>query len=171
MLAQGRPLIHQVILTIDKLTAHLGQAIDNENIYIAVYIVCIVGLAILNKYYGKTDKFIVYCLAIHMWFVYIHSSITNCVLVMHPRLKVEYFKQQNWEPQWIEEVRHIAREHYDLHYKQAIVPAKPSDKVRATVHFICATCFDTHTHTYSRSHRKMTSTLTLTWTRTREKAL
>jgi hypothetical protein len=142
MSAQGRPLVHQVIPMIDKLTDKLGKAIDSDKIHITVRAGAIAGLAVLNKYYGKTDKSIIYRLAIRMFICLIHLCISNHILVMHPRLKFDYFKQHNWEPSWIDDVRTIAREHYNTHYKQVAPPGKPFNKVCTTVYSIFATHFN-----------------------------
>ena len=67
MSAQGRPLVHQVISVIDKLTEVMDEIIANQDIHIAVRAGAIAGLAVLNKYYSKTDESIVYRLSIRKY--------------------------------------------------------------------------------------------------------
>ena len=37
-------------------------------------------------------------------------------LVLHPQYKLEYFKNANWEPEWIRTAEEIFRTQFELHY-------------------------------------------------------
>jgi hypothetical protein len=42
------------------------------------------------------------------------------LIVLHPGLKLEYFRQQKWEEDWIETAENLAREEYiDVYEKVA----------------------------------------------------
>ena len=48
--------------------------------------------------------------------------------MLHPQLKLEYFKQSEWPTEWTDEVVRLAREHFDKYYKpksSASVAKKP----------------------------------------------
>jgi hypothetical protein len=44
--------------------------------------------------------------------VFTHHSLA----VLHPRHKLEYFKAQKWEDEWIHAARNIVREEFDRSY-------------------------------------------------------
>jgi len=54
------PLLYQVIPLIDTLTRTLETASDNKALFPAVRAAAAKGIAILNKYYAKTDESIMY---------------------------------------------------------------------------------------------------------------
>lgn len=43
-------------------------------------------------------------------------TIIFCLLVLHPRHKLEYFKSAGWEDAWIKSAREIVRDKYDRSY-------------------------------------------------------
>jgi len=45
----------------------------------------------MNRYYSLTDS----------------SSTYRIAMVLHPRLKLEYFRQHHWEGEWIEEAENM----------------------------------------------------------------
>jgi hypothetical protein len=53
--------------------------------------------------------------------VSLHASqlqhFTNLEAVLHPRNKLAYFKNANWEPEWIEAAHKIVRDEFDRSYK------------------------------------------------------
>jgi hypothetical protein len=55
------PLLYQVIPIIDALTQMLETASGNEALFPAVCAATARGIAVLNKYYEKTDESIMYC--------------------------------------------------------------------------------------------------------------
>lgn len=54
------PLLYQVVPIIDALTRMLEIASDNEALFPAVRAAATKGIAVLNKYYAKTDESIMY---------------------------------------------------------------------------------------------------------------
>ncbi|GBE82246.1 hypothetical protein SCP_0406300 [Sparassis crispa] len=65
----------------------------------------VMGLArtTMNRYYSKTDL----------------SSIYRIAMVLHPSLKLEYFKQRSWDQTWIDTAENITREEYIAVYEEA----------------------------------------------------
>jgi hAT family C-terminal dimerisation region len=57
----------------------------------------------MNRYYGLTDSSHVYCIA----------------MVLHPGLKLEYFRRQKWDEEWIEMVEDLTRDQY-MNYKRKV---------------------------------------------------
>ena len=43
-------------------------------------------------------------------------NLSYLFLVLHPRHKVEYFKNANWSDEWIEEATQIVRDKFELSY-------------------------------------------------------
>ncbi|EAU89851.2 hypothetical protein CC1G_07003 [Coprinopsis cinerea okayama7 len=101
------PLIHEVIPFIDSLTSMFDEFIDNTERHPAVRHAALRGLKMLNKYYSKTDKSIVYRIA----------------MILHPGYKTNYFMTAKWEPEWIVAAKAIARDEWVTYYKSAITPA------------------------------------------------
>ena len=48
--------------------------------------------------------------------------LTHCVVVLHPGLKLQYFRMQNWEKEWVEAAENLTREEYLDHYKDMVSP-------------------------------------------------
>jgi hypothetical protein len=55
----------------------------------------------MNRYYSLTDL----------------SDVYRIAMVLHPRLKLEYFKQRGWEPEWIEVAEELTRERFMARYR------------------------------------------------------
>ncbi|KIM55510.1 hypothetical protein SCLCIDRAFT_41634, partial [Scleroderma citrinum Foug A] len=60
----------------------------------------------LDKYYSLTDASKVYCI----------------VMVLHPRYKLDYFKQANWQVDWINTAHELVRATYNSSYALCCVP-------------------------------------------------
>ena len=54
-----------------------------------------------SRYYSLTDS----------------SSAYRIAMVLHPGLKLEYFRQHKWEDEWVEEAENLAREEYIGRYE------------------------------------------------------
>ncbi|KAJ7839418.1 hypothetical protein B0H13DRAFT_1457269, partial [Mycena leptocephala] len=50
----------------------------------------------MNKCYGSTDD----------------SNIYRIAMILHPGLKLAYFKRQKWPQEWIDTARSITRDEY-----------------------------------------------------------
>ena len=94
-----------VILAMDTLDQHLRPSLK------APYCAPIIAAMKLtkhkmNRYYSLTDSSSTYCIAI----------------ILHPGLKLEYFRQHNWEAEWIEEAENMTREEYIRTYENQVEP-------------------------------------------------
>ncbi|KAK7434482.1 hypothetical protein VKT23_020165 [Stygiomarasmius scandens] len=58
------------------------------------------AIAILNKYYSKTDESIMY----------------QVTMIMHPLYRLKYFKDVHWEQDWIDTAKNTACEFFQEHY-------------------------------------------------------
>ena len=56
----------------------------------------------INHYYSLTDSSNIYCIA----------------MVLHPGMKLEYFCNQKWEEEWIEQAENLVHEEYILSYEK-----------------------------------------------------
>ena len=71
----------------------------------------------INRYYSLTDLSSVYRIA--MGNEPVPLSIMLCWLrpsVLHPGLKLEYFRQQGWEEEWVDNAETLTRKEYIAHY-------------------------------------------------------
>jgi len=104
------PLLHAVIPMMDKLDTFLRDIANNAALHISVRHAAACAVAVLSKYYQKTDTSIIYRLT----------------MLLHPRLKKAYFLAHNWLLEWIEEAIRLLRAWFRKHYKhRARLPMKP----------------------------------------------
>ncbi|GLB40082.1 putative protein dimerization activity [Lyophyllum shimeji] len=103
-------LIHEVIPIIDIITGFLEDYITNTSLLPAVRAAASRGLAMINKYYSKTDDSVVYRIA----------------MVMHPRCKTAYFTKQNWPMTWIDTAIELARAEWEKYKPKETSMAQPS---------------------------------------------
>jgi hypothetical protein len=81
-----------------------------------------IGKNAINRYYNKTDQSEVYRIAMGKFlFPCSQYSLTVILLVLHPRHKLEYFKAQNWEHEWIQSARNIVRDEFDRSYQGSAI--------------------------------------------------
>ena len=66
----------------------------------------------MDRYYSLTDS----------------SNTYHIAMVLHPGMKLEYFRNQRWEEEWIEEAGNLVREEYHAKYEKEIT----SEPVRET---------------------------------------
>jgi hypothetical protein len=105
----------------DHIDEHLATAATDNNYSLAIKAALAIGKKTLNRYYDKTDQSEVFRIAMGMIFltdllyIFILSSSTN-FLVLHPRHKLHYFKNEGWQDNWIERAEEIIRTQFDLSY-------------------------------------------------------
>jgi hypothetical protein len=56
----------------------------------------------MDRYYSLTDL----------------SNVYRIAMVLHPGMKLEYFRNQKWEDEWIAEAEHLVREEYAVKYEK-----------------------------------------------------
>jgi hypothetical protein len=44
--------------------------------------------------------------------------LTICLAVLHPGLKLEYFRQHEWDDEWIDTAENLVREEYLINYQK-----------------------------------------------------
>ena len=153
MEAMGRSLVHAVIPLIDNVTTRLQKASRNAALNITIRAAALAGIKVLNKYYSRTDDTIIYCIAMSKLLHYEWFVCTNllCYLVMHPKYKLVYFHQQNWELEWITTARGLALDFYNKHYRPTLPNTQDSSRT-----LICY-CMDdvcASTNTFTGRRRK-----------------
>ena len=118
-LSQRRiPLLYQVIPVIDILTEKVEEASENSSLMPVVQTAALKGLAILNKYYSKTDESIMY--RITMSKCHPISQISPLIiltLVLNPKYKLTYFRAKKWPQDWIDAALTVLRDHWTTYYK------------------------------------------------------
>lgn len=74
----------------------------------------------LDRYYSLTDS----------------SAIYRIAMVLHPGMKLEYFRQNEWEEEWIEQAENMVREEYIASYEKLEV-APVDDKTNEAKTAVC----------------------------------
>jgi hypothetical protein len=125
-------LLHEVIPLIDMLTHKLEDTITNHSLMPPVKSAAAKGLAVLHKYYSKSDESIMYRCVMSMSNLNIpiqYVTTTNTSLVLHPRYKLTYFRHEKWPQSWISTVEDIIRDLWTEHYKPQNEEGLPSATV------------------------------------------
>jgi hypothetical protein len=92
--------IAAVIPAMDKLTDSLKITASKPH-HVAIQAAMKLARAKMNRYYSLTDS----------------SSAYRISMVLHPGMKLEYFRQHKWEDDWIEEAENLVREEYISSYE------------------------------------------------------
>lgn len=83
------------------------------------------GKKTLNRYYNKTDHSDIFRIAMGMFsIVFLTYSLARNT-VLHPRHKLQYFKDAQWEQEWIDVAKRIVREEFDRSYNHISVEEVP----------------------------------------------
>ena len=86
----------------------------------------------MNQYYSLTDVSTVYRTAMGMSDVFVYVSDAQSLtsmswLVLHPGLKLEYFKQHEWLPEWIQQAESLTCDEFLSMYAKDDKLEGPSD--------------------------------------------
>lgn len=116
--SRGTPNLATVIPAIDLIDETFTNAIRDANVNLAIRSAIILAKKTLNKYYSLSDQSAVYRIAM--------SKSLRCptallgtyltLLVLHPRHKLEYFRNAGWEDAWVVEAERLFREEYTKNY-------------------------------------------------------
>ena len=98
--------IAAVIPAMDRLTDSLNAA-NMKPYHTAIQAAMKLARAKMNRYYSLTDS----------------SSAYRIAMVLHPGMKLKYFRQHKWEDDWIEEAENLVREEYIGTYESNEVPS------------------------------------------------
>ena len=71
----------------------------------------------INRYYSLTDLSSIYRISMGTSFSCSSLYTLISVQVLHPGLKLEYFRQHEWEADWIEAAEELTRQEYSKHYE------------------------------------------------------
>ena len=121
----------------DHLDSHLLNVASNLKYLITMKAALSIGKKTLNCYYDKTDHSKVFRIAMgkpHLMFSLFLSNIVLQYTVLHPRHKLQYFKNVNWLPQWINIAKNIIRKEFEHSYALGDIEAVDPESVS---NFIC----------------------------------
>jgi hypothetical protein len=110
--------IATVIPAMDKITNSLNPR-TRKPYHSAILAVMNLAQKKMNQYYSLTDLSTVYRIAMGTSDVLTYASDAwslSSTSVLHPGLKLEYFKQHEWLPEWIEQAESLAREEFIAMY-------------------------------------------------------
>jgi hypothetical protein len=97
--------VASVIPTMDALHRHLTDFKKNDLMSKAVRRGCERGIAVLNKYYSKTDE----------------SELYRTALLLHPGYRVTCLRSQRWPADWINEAIALGRQLWETLYRDMYV--------------------------------------------------
>ncbi|KAG1808911.1 uncharacterized protein BJ212DRAFT_1280118, partial [Suillus subaureus] len=110
--------IAAVIPAMDRLDDHLNNA-TRCDYHPAIKVAMKLARNKMDRYWRHTDQS--------------HISLLMCsITVLHPGLKLEYFRKQNWDAEWIEEAVALTRAEYSTNYEGIVVTTTDSTMAAAT---------------------------------------
>jgi hypothetical protein len=115
----GTPNIATVIPAMDRIDEVLATNALDDQYLISIKAALSMVKRTLNRYYSKTDLSDVYRIAMSkllLGFITLQLSSYHH-LVLHPRHKLQYFKNTGWSDRWIETARDMVRERFENSYK------------------------------------------------------
>ena len=124
----------------DHIDAHLATVSQDLKYSPAIRASLALGKAHMNKYYNMTDHSEVYRIAMSEFSLFIilitYNSITT---VLHPRHKLQYFHDANWDDEWIATATSIIHDEFvgaygDLAVDEVDVIATNTMNVRFFLH-------------------------------------
>ncbi|TFY58892.1 hypothetical protein EVJ58_g6133 [Rhodofomes roseus] len=120
------PDLTDVIPAMDIIDQKLATGSLNQALDPAIRVALGLGKRSINHYYNKTDE----------------SAVYRIAMVLDPRHKVQYFRDNNWPEEWIAQARFLVRQAYDEDWKGQAVsheeregaeePQPPTDAQHAT---------------------------------------
>jgi len=132
----GTPNIATVIPAMDRIDEVLTASAVDAQFSNPVKAALLMGKRTLNRYYSKTNLSEVYRIAMgvlpsNLLFALISPSYP----VLHPRHKLQYFRNAGWENEQIETAEAIVRARFESKYKPLRTTEAPSalDNVRISV--------------------------------------
>lgn len=102
----------------DHIDEHLATSATNRVYALAIKAALAIGKRTLNRYYNQTDHSNVFRIAMGMYFIIllICYSFSYTLVVLHPRHKLEYFRNAGWEKDWVDKAEKIVRDEFDQSY-------------------------------------------------------
>lgn len=102
--------VYAVIPAMDKLDSHMNNVETREEFRPAIQAAMKLARKKMDRYWKMTDD----------------SNTYRIATVLHPGLKLEYFRLQKWEDEWIEAAENLVREEYIDRYKDQVSPSTPA---------------------------------------------
>ncbi|SJL18439.1 uncharacterized protein ARMOST_22028 [Armillaria ostoyae] len=100
--SRSTPNLATVIPAMDHIDQVFATAsIQNTQLSAPMRASLLVAKKTLNRYYSMTDK----------------SDLYRIAMILHPRYKLDYFVEANWEPGWIADACRVLCEEFDRKYK------------------------------------------------------
>lgn len=131
--SQDSASIAAVIPAIDKLNDHLND-VTKQDYHAAIKAAMKLAQNKLDRHWRRTDQPIIYRVAMGMCSVsyWMRVALRHELLspVLHPGLKLEYFRKQRWKQKWIDETLTVTRAEYVVNYKGKTSP--PEETSEAT---------------------------------------
>ncbi|TFK59864.1 hypothetical protein BDN72DRAFT_744234, partial [Pluteus cervinus] len=85
--SRGTPNLATVIPAIDTIDETFTNSIRDDDLNPAIRSALILAKRTLNKYYSLTDQ----------------SAAYRIAMILHPRHKLNYFKEAGWDNDWVDE--------------------------------------------------------------------
>ncbi|GJF00144.1 hypothetical protein PsYK624_164230 [Phanerochaete sordida] len=124
------PLVHEVIPVIDIIMGKLFEAMINIELFAQICYGTALGYRLLNKYYSIIDNSILY----------------RCAMILHPKYKLDYFRNQKWKVNWIAAAVKILHDECENYYKPKLdETALTSASQSQNIHDDPFACLDTYT--------------------------
>lgn len=92
------------------------------------------GRLILDKYYSLTDDSIIYRIAMSTYLPFYCCAYLLMFhnTVLHPHYKIQYFRDKDWQEEWIAEAINITRSEWTTFYKVQANDAPPAAAASAS---------------------------------------
>ncbi|KAF8549901.1 hypothetical protein OG21DRAFT_1382778, partial [Imleria badia] len=84
--SRGTPNLTMVIPAMDSIDELFRKYSHDKKYSPAIRVAVSIAKRVLNRYYALTDR----------------SEVYHVTMVLHPRHKLQYFKNANWEQEWID---------------------------------------------------------------------
>ncbi|KII83106.1 hypothetical protein PLICRDRAFT_119819 [Plicaturopsis crispa FD-325 SS-3] len=117
--SRATPNLAMVIPAMDHIDAVLATQSIDATLSASIRAAVLMGKKTLNRYYDKTDS----------------SEVYRIAMVLHPRHKLEYFKNAGWDESWIATAKDIVVDEYKRSYADRVEPnvAVPPTPMKKTV--------------------------------------
>jgi hypothetical protein len=117
----------------DKLDSHLNPT-PKKPYHPAIQATMKLAHKKINHYYSMMDLPSAYQIAMGMFASFPYGQSWPLSSVLHPGLKLEYFRQQDWEEEWVDRAENLVCEEYFIRYEGKSGVAIPAPDITNLVH-------------------------------------
>ncbi|KAA1479965.1 hypothetical protein DENSPDRAFT_789736, partial [Dentipellis sp. KUC8613] len=114
--SRGTPNLATVIPAMDHIDTTLATNATDASLNTAIRASLGMVKRTLNRYYNLTDS----------------SEVYRIAMVLHPRHKLAYFKNAQWEDEWIETAREMVQDEFRRSYASLSIPNEAEDEAEAS---------------------------------------